>query len=226
MQTTTLMLLVAMSMGGPQTRGEVPHSPATVVQHCQVFLIDDVEVPAQESGMLVHISVADGDRVRFDDRLAQIDDRQAQLRKEAAGLERDAAQAQADNDIEVRYAIKSFELAEAELNQDLEINRKSPGAVSAAEVRRKRLAKIRSELQIDRSQLDLRVAQMTADVQNAAVLNADETIRRCQIRAPFDGIVAEVFRDQNEWVNAGEPVLRVIRMAGVTGSPARPRSRS
>lgn len=215
MHSITLSMLMAVSMSGPMPQQEfispTPTGLATI-QHCQVFLIQDVEVPAEQAGRLVRVDVRENDIVEPGDLLAQIDDRQAQLQKTAAELERNAAQTRADDDIEVRFSIKSFELADAELNQDLEINRKSRGVIPMAEIRRKRLARHRAELQIDRSKLDLRVAQMTADVQQAAVLAAEDNILRRQINAPFKGVVIDVQKQEGEWVDIGEPVIRVVRM--------------
>lgn len=215
MNSFTLSMLLAVTMGGPAPQPSIgsptPAGLATI-QHCQVFLIQDVEVPAEQAGRLVRVDVRENDIVEQGDLLAQIDDRQAQLQKTAAELERNAAQARADDDIEVRFSIKSFELADSELNQDLEINQKSPGVIPVAELRRKRLARHRAELQIDRSKLDLRVAQMTADVQQAAVLAAEDNILRRQISAPFKGVVIDVLKQEGEWVDIGEPVIRVVRM--------------
>jgi multidrug resistance efflux pump len=53
---------------------------------------------------------------------------------------------------------------------------------------------------------------MTAEVRNAEVLAAEESIARRRIVAPFDGTVIEVYREAAEWVNAGDAVLRVVRM--------------
>ena len=215
MHSITLTMLIVVTMGGPMPQQEFvsprPTGMATI-QHCQVFLIQDVEVPAEQAGRLVRVDVREADIVEPGDLLAQIDDRQAQLEKTAAELERNAAQTRADDDIEVRFSIKSLELAAAELNQDVEINRVSPGVISMSEIRRKRLARHRAELQIDRSKLDLRVAQMTADVQQAAVLAAEENILRRQIKAPFKGVVIDVLKQEGEWVDIGEPVIRVVRM--------------
>jgi multidrug resistance efflux pump len=74
------------------------------------------------------------------------------------------------------------------------------------------LTRHRSELQIDKAKLDLRVAKMTADVEQAAVSLADENIRRRKIASPVAGEVIEVNRHAGEWVNAGDPVARVIKM--------------
>ncbi len=214
MHSVTITMLIAVTMGGPIPQQEIAPTLAdsATIQHCQVFLIQDVLVPAEQSGRLVRVDVRENDIVEPGDLLAQIDDRQAQLQKTAAELERNAAQTRADDDIEVRYSIKSLELADAELNQDLAINRTSPGVIPMAEIRRKQLARHRAELQIDRSKLDLRVAQMTADVQQAAVLAAEDNILRLQINAPFKGVVIDVRKQEGEWVDIGEPVIRVVRM--------------
>jgi len=209
----TSRLFLALAITAPLVAADAPYdSNRAVLSHCQVLLINDVDVPAEEAGRLLAVNAKEGDHVEKDSLVAQINNKQALLSKVAAELERDAAQTRADDDIEVRYSIKSFELAEDELNRADDINRRSPGTVPATEIRRKQLERTRAELQIDRSRLDLKVAQMTADVQNAAVQAAEDSIQRRRIVAPFSGQVVQVYRQSNEWVNIGEPVLRVVQM--------------
>jgi multidrug efflux pump subunit AcrA (membrane-fusion protein) len=209
----TPRLLLALAVTVPLLAANTPYdSNRAELSHCQVLLINDVDVPAEEAGRLLTVNATEGDHVEKDSLVAQINDRQALLSKVAAELEYSAAQTRADDDIEVQYSIKSFELAETELNNDVEINRRQPGTVPATEIRRKQLERTRAELQIGRSKLDLKVAQMTADVQNAAVQAADDSIQRRRIIAPFSGQVLQVYRQSNEWVNIGEPVLRVVQM--------------
>lgn len=209
----TSHMLVALALTAPLLAADAPYdSNRAMLTHCQVLLINDVDVPAEEAGRLLTVNAKEGDQVEKDSLIAQINNKQALLSKVAAELERDAAQTRADDDIEVRYSIESFNLAETELNNDVEINRRQPGSVPATEIRRKQLERTRAELQIDRSRLDLKVAQMTADVQNAAVQAADDSIQRRRIVAPFSGQVVQVYRQSNEWVNIGEPVLRVVQL--------------
>ena len=210
MRLSAAAILTAILAAAPP--GESLAQDGAVIRHCQVFFIDDLDAPALEAGQLVLLDVDEGAHVKQGQLLAQIDDRRAQLAKQAAEIEHTAAQAKASDDIEVRYAEASFELAETELNDDMEINRKQPGAVSLSEIRRKRLAKHRAELQIDRSRLDMRVAQMNTDIQQHAVEAALHNIERCRIESPFDGVVLEVMQEKGEWVDAGQPVLRVVRM--------------
>lgn len=209
----TVRLITALAVSAPLLAADAPYdSNRAVLSHCQVLLINDVDVPAEEAGRLLTVNAKEGDYVEKDALVAQINNQQAILSKVAAELERDAAQTRADDDIEVQYSIKSFELAETELNNDVEINRRQPGSVPATEIRRKQLDRTRAELQIGRSRLDLKVAQMTADVQNAAVQAAEDSIQRRRIIAPFSGQVLQVYRQSNEWVNIGEPVVRVVQM--------------
>lgn len=209
MATHSLVLMAALLLTGPTERP----APATAeLQMSQVFLIHDVPAAAQETGLLMSVQVQPGDEVKEGQILAKLDDRQAQVARRAAEREREAAMARAEDDIDVQYAMKSFQLAEAEWNDSLRINQRSEGTVANSEVRRLELAKHRAELQIAKSRLDMRVARLTAEVHQAAVDSADEKIARCEITAPFDGVVMDVQKQAREWVTAGDPVIRVVRM--------------
>lgn len=217
MSTSSLALIAALALSGPLAKNDaarpVTQSGETVqLRHCLVSLIAEVQVPAQEPGVLSAIGVKEGALVASDSLLAQLDDRQAQVQRRAAELERNAAAAKAADDIEVKFAAASLDVADAELQQSIEINRRSPNSVSASEIRRLTLAKKRAELQVEKSKLDLKVAKMTADVQDAALQAADQAVVRRKILSPVDGMVVAIFRQQGDWVAAGEPVLHVARL--------------
>lgn len=199
----------------PSVREPTPTPAAArqaVVPHCLVSLIEDVQVPAREAGALTNVSVVEGQYVTQGQLLAQIDDQQPKLDKMAAELERDAALAKAQDDIEVRYAQAALDVAAAELERALAIDRKSPGGVTQQEIQKLKLARHRDELQIERSKLEMRVAKMNADVHQAAVRSAENAVGRRQIVAPLPGVVVTLFHEKGEWVAAGESVLQVIRI--------------
>jgi macrolide-specific efflux system membrane fusion protein len=215
MQISALTLLVALAVTGPldPEGARTTADPNTAyIQHCLVSLIADVDVPAEESGRLIAVHVGEGVVVMRDTLLAQIDDRQPQLDKFAAEMNRDAALARASDDIEVKYAEAQFDVADTELVQKEQINASSPGSIPVTEIRRLRLTRRRAELQIDKSKLDLKVAKMTADVEQAAVSLAEENIRRRKVTSSIAGEVIEMYRHVGEWVSAGDPVARVIKM--------------
>ncbi|QDU95544.1 HlyD family secretion protein [Lignipirellula cremea] len=211
MNLASITLLAAVAIGGP-FNAERPAVSVAEIPHCLVSIDEQIDAPALESGPLAELGAQDGQYVQAGALLAQIDDNQSRLDKQAAELERDAAITRANDDIEVRFAVASLEVADAEVEQALEVNRKRSGVVTETELRRLKLARHRADLQIDRSRLDQKVAQMTAQVQQAVVKSAEASIERRQILAPFQGQVLVVHRRKGEWVNAGDPVLTLARL--------------
>ena len=211
MSTSTLLAVLVFS--APQAA--VPTIPTTRVaqiSQCLVSLVADVQVPALEAGALTSVAVAEGDYVKQGQLLAQIDDRQPKLDKLAAQLQRDAALTKAQDDIEVRYSEAAFAVATAELERALAIERKSPGGITQQEIQKLQLAKRRDELQIEKTKLEMRVAKMNAEVQQAAVASADDAVTRRQIVSPTDGVVVTLLHEKGEWVAAGESVVQVVRV--------------
>jgi multidrug efflux pump subunit AcrA (membrane-fusion protein) len=217
MNTSLCLLLTSLALAGPPARpaASIKPQPATrtaVITHALVSVIDDVQVPAQDSGLLVAVNAVEGTLVKKDELVAQLDDRQAKLERHAANVEREAALAKAEDDVDVLFSQASLDVAAAEVATNEAMLAKTPGVVPAGEMRKIRLAKKRAELQVEKSKLDLNVAQMGAQVHEAKVKVADHAIERRRIVAPIDGEVVARLKQRGEWVNAGEPVLRVIRM--------------
>lgn len=191
-----------------------------VIDRCYVQLIDDVLVSGEEAGRLVDlrdeqgrvIELQDGAPVQRGMRLAQVDDRQPRLELKAAAAELRAAQARSESDIEVRYADAAYRVAQAEYDAALDANRRVAGTVPRSEQRRLELTQHRALLQIDRSKMEQTVTQLNTDVRQAAVEAAEAAILRRRIESPIDGIVLAVLKRPGEWVQVGEPVVRVARM--------------
>lgn len=209
-----LLLAAPPTLGPAQPLRAAAAQPGKQAEltHCLVSLIEDVQVPAREAGALVSVVVKEGDFVKPGQLLAQIDDQQPKLDKLAAELQRNAALAKAEDDIEVRYADAAFAVTTAELERGLAIERRSPGGVTQQEIQKLQLAKRRDELQIERSKLEMHVAKMNADVQQAAVKSADDAVLRRQIVSPIDGVVVTRFHEKGEWVASGESVVEVVRI--------------
>ena len=210
MQVSITALFIVFGVGALPAQVGSPSQPH--IKHCLVSLIEDVHVPAQERGVLISVPVKEGDRIETDALLAQIDDGQARLQRSAAQTKLQAAQAQAADDIDVRYADAAYKVAKAEYDQAAAVVRNMSNAIPKTEVRRLLLQQNRAALQIDKSQLDRKVAKMNAEVHQAEVKAAEDLMVRQQIRSPVDGMVLTVFHHAGEWVNPGDPVLRVVRM--------------
>ncbi len=76
---------------------------------CHVELIQEVEVPGIESGVLMSLEAKEGMDVRAGTTLGHIDDRQPQTEKKINMLKHEAAKAQAESDVDIRYARAAWE---------------------------------------------------------------------------------------------------------------------
>jgi multidrug efflux pump subunit AcrA (membrane-fusion protein) len=195
-------------------RPEVSVSGDSIVASgCLVTLMGDgdVEVPAQEQGVLMEIPVKEGQAVKKDDTLGQIDDSQAKMAMEVARNQWLSAQAEADNEVSILYARAAFAVAQAEVQQALEANGQQPNTFSRSEVLERQLKARQYELQIQQAQHEKKVNGHKADEKHAELDAAALEVTRRHIKSPLDGIVVKRFRHAGEWVKPGDPVVRLIR---------------
>jgi macrolide-specific efflux system membrane fusion protein len=177
-----------------------------------VKLIEQVEVPAREAGVLASLAVREGEMVKSGAPLAQIEDTEAQFAKRAAAVELLAARKQAESDVKVRYARKSLEVAEAELRRAVDSRKRLPESVSQSELDQLRLVVDRSSLEIEQAQLELELAQAARELKEVDVQSAEHDIQKRKIVAPLAGFVVEVNRHRGEWVEPGQTILRILRL--------------
>ncbi len=202
--------LVAVSATSAAASAETPVADP-ILKNCVVSVKEEVKLPAREAGVLVELAATEGMRVEAGSVLGRVDDSQMQIQKRRALAEQEAALEEAGNDINVRYAKAAAKVAEAEYDQAVEANSKVTGTFPEAEVRRLKLAWHRAFLQIEQSELEQRMASFTAKSKAAEVEAADQHIAHSQLLAPFDGEVVEVAIHQGEWVNPGDPVMKIMR---------------
>ena len=174
--------------------------------------IQEVEVPAQEAGLLQRLAIAEGALIKEGDLLAQIDDTDAKLEKARAEIELDNARRNASNDIKVRVAVKASEVAAAELQRGLESQKRYPKSVSETEIDRLRLAAEHTKLQVEQAKYEFETAQLALRVQENQVQRAQRQLERRRIPAPVSGRVVQLFRQQGEWIELGQPIARVLRL--------------
>jgi multidrug resistance efflux pump len=94
----------------------------------------------------------------------------------------------------------------------VQANAQADRAVPKALVMQRRFELRKAELQVEQSQHEHDIAVLTAKGKQAAYDAAADQIKRRQIIAPISGLIIEVSRKTGEWVRAGDPVLRVVRM--------------
>lgn len=220
MHTTAGILTLAAVLTGPlgdtgplaQLGPADASSPGVKVSHCVVTQISEMQVPARRPGVLAELVPQEGDVITKGMHIAQIDDTDAKMRMNVARFEYESAKQQAENNIRVLAAEAAEEVAEANHLKMLEINNKAPGSVTETELRRLGLEHKHAELQIGLAKLEFEVAGITSNAHRQQHQLAQKEWEDCQVTAPWDGVMVERYRREGEWLQQGEPILRMVQM--------------
>src|SRR5208283_3183306 len=130
----------------------------TIVVPCELYADADVQVPAQEDGVLLKIAVREGQQVVKNDLLAQIDDIIPQMQYNVNYYKLKVAEKQALDDVDVQYARAGYDVAVAKLQRSLRSIAITPKSVADDTIDEQRLEKEKFRLSIEKAQKDLQVA--------------------------------------------------------------------
>jgi multidrug resistance efflux pump len=171
-----------------------------------------IEVPAEEQGRLVEVKVEEGDEVTANQPLAVIDKRQAQALFKVAQAKLNAAATEAASDVNKRYADMTRKVAHLDYSGAYYTNEKTPGAVTAFELRQYYAKAMQGDLHVEQADNDWKIAQEKLKVQEAEAEAAKLELDRREITAPANGVVEKKYRERGEWVKPGDPVFQVLLM--------------
>jgi macrolide-specific efflux system membrane fusion protein len=192
--------------------GPTANTGTLVVPDVLVTLVEQVSVPARESGVLATVAAEEGDLVEEDQLLARIDDAEAQLDKRKAEIELQIARRKSENNISVRAAQAAAAVAEAEYKRTLDARRRFPQSVTDSDLDRDRLTSERADLEVEQAEHDFAVEELTAQLKENELAVAVRSVERRQVLSPIAGVIVEVNRRRGEWVQPGEAVFRVLRI--------------
>jgi membrane fusion protein, multidrug efflux system len=203
------LIAVLNSFAGAQQSSSQPADPtiAGVVR-----VMDQIKLPAKEPGVLVQLGVKEGTLVRAGQVLGKIDDSEPQMKKQSATAAYAGAYKRWKDDVEIRYAQAQAEVAKAKYEQLIEANKIAPKAIAAIDIKEAKLEWDHFMLAIEKSRHDQELAQYEALTKQAELSAANLAIDHRVIKAPFDGVVEEVKRKQDEWVQPGDTILTLLRL--------------
>ena len=199
----SLLLIASVAFGQERSGLEV--------RDAQVILINDPTVFAAKPGRLT-AGPEEGNIVAAGDVVARIDDTEALLSLKAAMVEEDVAKKQADNDVDIRYAEAQELVTLAEYEEALEANKRAPGALSESEVRRRKFQHKRSGLATEQARKDHIIAKAQVKVATAKVQAARHEWETRRIKSEIGGVVSQRFAQVGEWVNAGDPIAKLMQL--------------
>ena len=182
------------------------------IQGALLKLIDQLDVPAWETGTVTRLDVQEGLQVKVGEVLAAVDDTEARFAEERAKVELSIATQAAGSDVSVRAGTRALVAAEAELRRAEEARLKLRDIVTESEMDRLRLAVDQARLAIEKAQHDLSVARLQRDLKKVEVDFASRAVARRQITAPFPGVVVQIHKRLGDWVEPGDKLLRLVRL--------------
>jgi multidrug efflux pump subunit AcrA (membrane-fusion protein) len=177
-----------------------------------VKVADEIKLPGKEAGVLVQLSVLEGNQIRKGQVIGKIDDSQPQMQKQAALAAYNGAFNRATEDVEIRFAQAQAAVAQADYQQMVESNKIAEKSIVETEVRGKKLEWDKAILGTEKSRHDQVIAKFEALSKHAELDAAELAIQRRVVTAPFDGVVEEIKRHQDEWVQPGDTILTLLRM--------------
>ena len=187
-------------------------SDALVIEDAQTSLIKNAFIAAPLPGVVSSVDVQEGDQVQADAVLVRLREDLAEKELVAAKAALDAARMESDNDVNLRYAKRTLQVREHEMQQSRLANQAYPGAVSDFELEEIRLKVDQAALAIEQAQHDLMVAAAAAVEKQAAVSIAQTRLEQHTVRTRVEGMVAEIDVQPGEWVEAGEPIVRILSL--------------
>lgn len=197
--------------------------PATlvdpVIETASVKVERELMLPGQDSGALVELVVKKGDFVEQNATLGHIDNTEAVMTLAVAQSQLRTAEKNAGegSKIQLEYAEKAAAVAHHKFVTNRQAHEKR-GAVTDMAVRESELEYERAVAQIDVRKLEEELASIEVAAKQAEVEAAQQALDRRHLRAPFAGIVEDVYRNEGEWVQAGEPILRLMDFETMTVS--------
>jgi macrolide-specific efflux system membrane fusion protein len=177
-----------------------------------VKLIDQLELPAREAGIVTELAVQEGAMVKAEDVLVRIDDTEARFALDRAKVELQIAIETAASDIAVRSADRALVTANAELKRAEDARLRLRDVVTDTEVEKLRLAADQAKLAVEKAQQERTVAQLQRDLKKVEADFAARNVARRQAVTPFAGVVVQVHKRPGDWVQPGDKLLRVIRL--------------
>jgi len=172
-----------------------------IAQDARILIKDEAILASERAGIIEFVLPEEGDAVEANQELARLKDgvARATLAKE---------EERARNDVQIRFARKSSEVADKELEISTTANARVQGAVPQVEIQKLELASQKGKLQIEQAAFEQKIAELT-------VTENLEALKTHQVIAPFAGTVSKVHRKPGEAVRQGDPILEILSTSRV-----------
>ena len=174
-----------------------------------LYTMAAVRLSAKEPGVIESILQL-GDRVNVGQTIAQLDYDLLRAQLTAAEKELEIARIESANDVDLKFARVSSKVNKAILERSMAANRQYKKALSKTEIERLRLELERSQLSAQQAERTKKTNLLNEQLRCEQVRIASIQLNGRTIAAPIAGLVTEVTIEKGEWVNAGQPIARIV----------------
>ncbi len=190
--------------------GQVSDEDFYSISPCRIEFIDDIELPALASGPIKSLFVKEGDVVPANKIIGQIDDQKYKTMLDQARLKMMIAQQKANDSTSLLAAEYEIKLGKVKFDRAKKLN--SKGHAPKSELEEAEFSLMIAMLKKNAAQNERDNANGEAQIEKKRVQEVQEMIGRHVLKSNFDGFVIQIAKHPGQWVNEGEPVMRVARM--------------
>lgn len=180
------------------------------LENCQISFIDDIMLPAQESGVISLLSVKEGDSIKAGTVVGKIDDELFQQILQQAKLRYELAADAAEDSLAIEAAEKKYNVAAIEARKTSDLADK--GSKSESD----RLMAIYTmeiaALERDKAVREQKKAGLEKQLEESKFLEAKKHVEGHILQSEFDASVIKIMKKPQEYVQKGEAVMRIARM--------------
>lgn len=204
------MLLVGKT--GPASAQQPPAAKPLVVQNAVLKIVEQRDIPARTSGIIEESLIREGSLVVADQLVMKIDNDETQRELEKTVKELEMAKLDAESRVDLEYAERSIEVAQAELDRALRSNQRRPGVVARSELDQLSLVVNKTIAEKQKTEFQIKMRVMNRDISQIELELVRLRNEFHEIQAPTDGVIVEVYRRKGEWVEKSAPVARLVRL--------------
>jgi HlyD family secretion protein len=179
------------------------------------FEVDDIMVSAESTGKLLYFVAEEGKKMAASELVAVIDTSDLVLKRNQLIAQQKAASSKIEN-IRSQTEVQKQQQTNLMTDKDRIEKLLKDGAAT-----KKQLDDINGQLDLVKTQIASTNTQYLTvsaelEVYNTQIAQVNESIRKCSIYNPSDGIVLEKFTEQNEIVTFGKPLYKIAGMDEMT----------
>ena len=177
--------------------------------------IRDTSLAAEAPGIVQQIRVEPGSDVQISDVIVELNKESFEAELRVALAEKAVAEIEAANDVNVKFAAKTFEVNQKLLSRSELAREQYTKAITQTDMDRLQLELEQSRLSQRQALLQLQIAKQTTSLKSDLVEVAELRLANRDIKAPIAGRIEQVFVQQGQWVNAGAPIFRIVDLTSL-----------